>query len=476
MSTSILSSFSEALNVSEAAVRLLISISLGLPIALLHRYTLYGKYPVYQHLYFTSCGLLTCYWNYGFNTIHSAAALCLTYFVMKFLGGTSPCVFITFVVNMTYLLYGYYTTSTSDYDIKWTMPQCVLTLRLIGLAFNLLDGKSPEEKLSGSQKQVALKTQPTFLEVAAFTYFPGSFLVGPQFSMKRYLDYVNGRLMGDNFNKDTVHLPDCVIPGIYRMCMGLVYIVLFQLGSMFITDQYLLSSEFQEHTFLKRLLFIGIWGQISLYKYICCWLLTEGVCIIFGITYNGKDEKGRTLWNGCENIKLSTFETASRFNHYIMSFNINTNNWCAEYIYKRMKFLGHKLYSQFATLLFLAVWHGLHSGYYICFFLEFIIMYAEKDLTEILGKQEKLQGLLKAHPELRILFWIVTKIYTFTFMGYCLVSFVLLSYPRYHHVYSSVYYCGHVIYICYPIISILVKKFLLKKSSNKLKSTHKFVR
>lgn len=35
---------------------------------------------------------------------------------------------------------GYYTTSTQDYDIKWTMPQCVLTLRLIGLAFNLWDG------------------------------------------------------------------------------------------------------------------------------------------------------------------------------------------------------------------------------------------------------------------------------------------------------------------------------------------------
>lgn len=50
-----------------------------------------------------------------------------------------------------------------------------------------------QEKLSASQKQVALKEQPTFLEIAAFAYFPGSFLVGPQFSMKRYLDYVNGR-------------------------------------------------------------------------------------------------------------------------------------------------------------------------------------------------------------------------------------------------------------------------------------------
>lgn len=43
-------------------------------------------------------------------------------------------------------------TSTDDYDIKWTMPQCVLTLRLIGLAFNLLDGQKPEVR---TEQQIA---------------------------------------------------------------------------------------------------------------------------------------------------------------------------------------------------------------------------------------------------------------------------------------------------------------------------------
>lgn len=27
---------------------------------------------------------------------------------------------------------GYYFTATEHYDIKWTMPHCVLTLKLIG--------------------------------------------------------------------------------------------------------------------------------------------------------------------------------------------------------------------------------------------------------------------------------------------------------------------------------------------------------
>lgn len=32
----------------------------------------------------------------------------------------------------TYLMAGYYFTATEHYDIKWTMPHCVLTLKLIG--------------------------------------------------------------------------------------------------------------------------------------------------------------------------------------------------------------------------------------------------------------------------------------------------------------------------------------------------------
>lgn len=107
------------------------------------------------------------------------------------------------------------------------------------------------------------------------------------------------------------------------------------------------------------------------------------VCITFGLTYNGKDSEDHIKWDGCANVKLRTFETATQFNHYILSFNINTNHWCAEYIYKRLKFLGSRMRSQIITLLFLALWHGFHSGYYNCFFMEFLIMYFERDVSII---------------------------------------------------------------------------------------------
>ncbi|KAJ4440233.1 hypothetical protein ANN_08372 [Periplaneta americana] len=125
-------------------------------------------------------------------------------------------------------------------------------------------------------------------------------------------------------------LPDCLIPGLKRGGLGFLYLGLYQVGTSFFPECYLLGDEFQALPFWKRCLTLGIWGKITLYKYISCWLISEGVCIIAGLTYNGKDSSGRTRWDGCANVKLRVFEGATKFGHFIASFNINTNHWVAQ--------------------------------------------------------------------------------------------------------------------------------------------------
>lgn len=49
-------------------------------------------------------------------------------------------------------------------------------------------------------------------------------------------------------------------------------------------------------------------------------------------------------------------------------------------VFKRLKFLGNKKVSHFSTLLFLTLWHGFHSGYFMCFAMEFIIITVEKQV------------------------------------------------------------------------------------------------
>ncbi|MPC23168.1 Lysophospholipid acyltransferase 5 [Portunus trituberculatus] len=146
-----LQAFANSLGAPEPALRLLISILIGYPLVLIHRYSLYCKNPHIQHLYFIASGVSIALFNYG-----------------------------------------YYMTGTDTYDIKWSMPHCVLTLRLIALTYDVYDGRKDPEKLSGDQQKTALSFTPTLIEIAGHTYFPASFMVGPQFSMRRYLDFVKG--------------------------------------------------------------------------------------------------------------------------------------------------------------------------------------------------------------------------------------------------------------------------------------------
>ncbi|XP_011499110.1 PREDICTED: lysophospholipid acyltransferase 5 [Ceratosolen solmsi marchali] len=456
-----LESLADIIGVPTDALRLLISLFLGFPLALFHREILYGKNPTIQHYYFIICGLVLGFWNYEWSILHSIFTLLITYGIFSVFGNRSSSVVATFIFNMGYLLCGYYATATDDYDIKWTMPQCVLTLRLIGLSFNLADSTKPEDKLSDTQKTTMLHEKPSLLEMTAFVYFPGSFLIGPQFSMRRYLDYVNGKLMETKLDVTGLKVkPNSLMLGINRALIGIVYAAMYKIGTQYVSNEYLTSSEYDQLGIIKRCFFLGLWGRCTLYKYISCWLITEGVCIVFGITYNGKDEHGCEKWDGCANVNLLTFENATEFNHYIMSFNINTNYWCSEYIYKRLKFLGSKVYSQIVTLLFLAIWHGLHSGYYLCFFQEFIIMYLEKDLKPVLVKNETLQKLMKENFLFKLLIWSILKIYTFVFMGYSLIPFTLLSYSRYVKVYRSVYFIGHIIFLSYPLLAPFIKRLI----------------
>ncbi|XP_018318738.2 lysophospholipid acyltransferase 5 [Agrilus planipennis] len=373
-------SLANSVGLTTPALTLFLSLLAGYPLALIHRHYIYGKDAKLQHLYFILTGLMLGYLNYGIKIAHNVFTVIFVYLTFIILPGSLISLAIAFVFTMSYLLIGYFYTSTNQYDITWTMPHCILTLRLIGTAFDLYDGRQPTEKMSGDTKETALVVKPTFLELMGHCFFPSSFLIGPQFPMKRYLNFVSGKF-SSNWNGSKPQPLDCIHPAMKRFFLGVVYCIVFHILQIFVSNEYLLSAEFTELSIFRRLWLLGVWGRYTLYKYITCWLFAEGACILFGVAYNGLDGEGKPRWDGCENVKLSVFENATEFGHYIHSFNTNTNNWVAKYVYKRLKFLGNRYISQGAVLFFLAVWHGLHSGYYVCFLMEFIVMYMEKDVS-----------------------------------------------------------------------------------------------
>lgn len=256
----------------------------GYPLAIIYRKKVYPLSKSVNHLYLFATGLLICLFNYGWLVYHSLSAVLVSYGLILFLNGNA-LVLTTFIFHMGYLLIGYYKTATETYDITWTMPHCVLTLRLIGLAFDIADGQRDESQLSATQKKSALKQKPNLLEIAAFTYFPASFLVGPQFSFRRYLSFID-----KEFDKYDGYL----MAGAKRAAIGCCYLMINVIGAGYLNDKYVTSPEFSEnHGVLMRIVLAGLWARIVLYKYISCWILTESVAICFGKCRNKPNLRSR---------------------------------------------------------------------------------------------------------------------------------------------------------------------------------------
>lgn len=452
---SVISKLSSLTGCTEAALRLFLSILAGYPIAFVHRNTLYGKPPGIQHIFFTTVGLCLGYLNFGLDIFHTTAMLLIVYLVLKTIGGTLHSVIITLLFTMTYLLIGYCKTETESYDIIWTMPHCILVLRLSGLAFDIYDGSFPDEKLSKDSKKLALREVPSLLEIAGFSYFPTSFLVGPQFPMKRYQDFISGKLKHNSQDS----LPNCVAPAVKVFGLGVLYIFIYFFGTSYFSEEYLLGQKFLELSFINRILFLGVWGHLTLQKYIGIWLLSEGACILIGLTYNGPDEDGKPKWDGCSNANIKVFELAQNFIDYIDSFNINTNYWVFQYIYKRLKFLGNKYLSQIGVLLFLTLWHGFHSGYFVCFGMEFMVVIMEKDLQSILQKNKVFLQFL-ARPGVREIKWIILKFYTIVFMGPCIAPLALRSFENWWFLYKNTYFFAQLFWGTWFFYKPIVKALL----------------
>ncbi|XP_063342845.1 lysophospholipid acyltransferase 5 isoform X2 [Pelmatolapia mariae] len=382
--------------------------------------------------------------------------------MLRLMGRTVTAILSSFTFQMLYLLAGYYYTATEEYDIKWTMPHCVLTLKLIGLAFDYYDGGKEPSKLSAEQKASALRSVPSLLEVCGFSYFYGGFLVGPQFTLRTYQ-----RLVARELTDCPGKVPNSVVPAMKRFALGFLCLVIYAIFSPHYPDSYYLTDEYEAQPFWYRCVFILLWGKIILYKYVSCWVIAEGVCILTGLGYNGVVD-GKHQWNACANMKVWLFETTPLFGGTIASFNINTNAWAARHVFKRLKFLGNKTLSHVATLFFLSIWHGLHSGYILCFSMEFFIITVERQAQALVKDSPVLTKL--ANSALYPLIYVVQQFIHWLFMGYPLVAFSIFSYDKWLKVYSSVYFCGHLFFlVAYLILPYLRKALVPKKEGREKK-------
>ena len=417
-----------------------------------------------QHLYFIVTGVLAGWFVIGWDIKHSLAAILATFLILAAAGGTLVSVILSFVFNFGYLLVGYYFTESEGYDICWTMPHCVLALRLIGLTFDCYDGdrgrRLGQDTLSRDQQRTALAELPSLLQMLSHNFYLGGYFIGPQIQMRKFQQFVSPSY--------SATLPGSPLRyGLARLGLGLAYLLLHLLGSVHLSSDWPASQHFIQLPFLLKLALLPFWCKLVLAKYLSMWLVAEGVCVISGLSFNGvtEDDQGKTVidWSGCANVKIRRLETSSKFGHVIESFNINTNNWVAVYIYKRLKFLGNRNVSQVVTLVFLAVWHGFHSGYYLVFFNEFLAIKVEREFLSIWSKSAKAARWTATTAGARVAS-LMGQGYVLVTLPHCFVPFVLLTSNKFIPSYLSMYCCLYVVYFSWPLWRGVLKKYLFNEN------------
>jgi len=456
-------SIANSLGAEESGLKLVLGQLAGYPLLLLYRRHLANKDTNVQHLYFFLSGLLLAHWVIGEGVTHSLYSILATYLILLVSGGSIISVILSLVVNLTYLMAGYWYMAGQTYDISWTMPQCVLCLRLTGLAWDVYDGSRLTQNpnsLSKDQTKTALTTSPNILEMLSHSFFIGGYFVGPQFGMLQYR-----KLVSPDYQATLPSSP--VAFGLKRLGISVCYMVGHVVGSQFLPELWPASEQFLETGLLTKLLLLPIWCKLILAKYLSMWLMAEGVCVISGLSFTGLEESeggSNPDWTGCANVKLRRLESATKFGHYIEAFNINTNSWVMNYVYKRLRFMNNKHVSQISALVFLAVWHGWHSGYYLTFFNEFLVVNFERDFSSVWNKSVKVTR-WKEHPTYNTITTILGWIYVHFFLPHCFLPFPLLAASRYLPAYRSLLYIEYIFFLGWLVWGKLVKALLLSENT-----------
>ncbi|KAH9077497.1 MBOAT, membrane-bound O-acyltransferase family-domain-containing protein [Lactarius deliciosus] len=322
--------------------------------------------PTLKHLF--SIAVASFYFvpvlNQGWPFLLLLGDVLATYFIaLTVQGPRMP--WIVFCLMMGHLFFNHVDRALHgdpfDGSYNITGPQMVLVMKLTTFAWNTWDGRRPV----GDKWQTKMRVAkfPSLLEFLGFSlYFPG-ILVGPYLEYATYRSLIDGTLFDDAANKAGPRgrpLPDGRKRTAYRkMLLALGFLGIFMGVSPKISYQTAVTDWFLEQSLPYKILVLQLAGFVERSKYYGVWTLTEGASILTGLGFTGYTPS------------VLKIEVPENFKVLVDSWNIKTNVWLRECVYKRVTPKGQKAGFQSSMLTYLtsAIWHGISAGYYLTFLL-----------------------------------------------------------------------------------------------------------
>ncbi|CAE6391202.1 unnamed protein product [Rhizoctonia solani] len=299
-----------------------------------------------------------------------------------------PWIVFAFVMSHLLINHAYRTAYLTLDDLEITGTQMVLVIKLSTFAWNVYDGRQPTESLDPSQLATRIQDYPGLLEFLGYVfYFPG-LLVGPAFEFVSYRSLIDETIFtpsaSSSSNGSQVSEKDDSLSKIQRrvpagrkrvaylkFAQGLVFLLLFTLFNPQFNYGMSVDPKWAARPFWYKLGTTQLFGFVARTKYYGAWSLTEGAAILSGLGFNGLDAAGQARWDKTANIDIKKIEFAPNFKVLLDSWNINTNVWLRNCIYKRVTPKGKRpgFRSSMLTFLTSALWHGFCGGYYLTFVL-----------------------------------------------------------------------------------------------------------
>ena len=343
------------------------------------------------------------------------------------------------------------------WDLDFTGPHMVLTIKLYSIAWNLYDGhlikKAGNKKDSlprATQKcsQFALTELPSLLEFLGYTFCFSNVLAGPAYEFSIYRAAANGSLLYDDNGKPRGKIPSQVWPTLKNLVVSLACMGIFVVGSgkfpimdpvdpqknaptfVALTSAYSIHSNTPWHI---RYGYSWVALFFQRFKYYFAWKNAEGSNNIWYAGFEGFDTKGDPIgWENANNIDILQFETAPNLKLLSAAWNKKTSNWLTRYIYMRT---GGSLYATYAMSAF---WHGFYPGYYFFFLSMPMLTACERIGRKKLSPRFSTGG--KWSP------WGITTIMCTSFLiEYFIQPFQMLSWEWSVQAWRGHYFFGHVL-------------------------------
>lgn len=129
------------------AIQLLLAIVGFYPICVVYNLFLHKRLtPTFKSIYFFVAGFTGMIACYGLNSIHAIINCLFCYLCCKWLP-IRIALTLNFLFTLIYLMVGYRLNQVDwTYSVTWTMPQCIMVLRLIAFTFDIYDGQSKSLK------------------------------------------------------------------------------------------------------------------------------------------------------------------------------------------------------------------------------------------------------------------------------------------------------------------------------------------